>query len=410
MWEQEIGVFPVSFKGQGDEWSYHVSTEISGHGHMAARGTDGTDPVELGPPPSGPVRSKLLVRPHADGASCTVAGEDEAASPEQVDPWRRAAEAATSALGHRDRPFTWEAIVGTAPYSYGLDHLGALEAPQGIGPVRLTPGGVCMREQIASERVDQGNGIRHSFPVIASGQFSTYVWDRAALAAELYLRRTCAMLSLFTGQPWIPRSQPRQLADSSERLRVPAVSGPMPPIAGLPDEPEWQGQIPPDTRSFRLPVWVEQAWPLLEADEGLSRAVNAVYEAMRLERIHPSLAHLTFVAAIEGYGERFAEDVPCGCCPDCTQMKGAAQKRFRKALKTVMSNRDTKEIAGLAYELRSSTGHTGSLFGSEHTFGYSHHMRLFEVGSDVIFDYMVLGRLREASRLVLAMALGRSSP
>ncbi len=64
MWEQDIGVFPVSFTGQGDEWSHHLHAELTGHGHMAARGTDGTDPVEFGPPPSGPVRSKLLVSPH----------------------------------------------------------------------------------------------------------------------------------------------------------------------------------------------------------------------------------------------------------------------------------------------------------------------------------------------------------
>jgi hypothetical protein len=48
---------------------------------MADRGTDGTAPVELGPPVSGPVHSKLLLSPHADGISCTVTGDGDSASP-----------------------------------------------------------------------------------------------------------------------------------------------------------------------------------------------------------------------------------------------------------------------------------------------------------------------------------------
>lgn len=58
MWEQDIGLFAVDFAGQGDEWSYHLRVKLTGDSHMAARGTDGTAPVELGPPSSGPVRSR----------------------------------------------------------------------------------------------------------------------------------------------------------------------------------------------------------------------------------------------------------------------------------------------------------------------------------------------------------------
>jgi hypothetical protein len=217
VWQQDLGVFPVLFEEQGDEWSYHLCVELTGDEHMAAGGTDGTNPVELGPPSSGPVHSRLLVRPHADGISCTVAGEGGNLSPEQVDPWRLAAEAAVSLLGRSNRIFTWEAIIGTSPHSFGLDRLGPLEEPQDIGPVRLTPGSICMREQVSSERIG-GPGIRHSFPVIASGQFSTYVWGRAALIAELCLRRTCALLSLVTGEVWIPRSHPHQLTDGADPL------------------------------------------------------------------------------------------------------------------------------------------------------------------------------------------------
>ena len=82
-----------------------------------------------------------------------------------------------------------------------------------------------------------------------------------------------------------------------------------------------------------------------------------------------------------------------------------AQKRFRKALKTVMTNREVEKIWETAYTLRSFTGHGGSLFGSERTYGYSP----LGVGSSIqpsnaVFDYVILGQLRNPGRLVLAKA------
>ena len=312
MWEQGIGVFPVLFTEQGDEWSYHLRAELTGDGHMAARGTDGTDPVELGPPPSGPVRSKLLVHPHPDGITCTVAGEGESASPDQVKPWRRAAEAAVSLPGRRNHVFTWEAIVGTSPQTFGLG-IGALEEAQDIGPVHLAPGGVCMREQVFSERLG-GSGVRHSFPLVASGQFSTYVWDRAALIAELCLRRACALLSLVTGEVWIPRSRPRP---AHRRSRAAAGPGGIRYVPLLPACIRRIGGTgdPAGRRAFRLPGWAAQAWPVLADDRDLATALNAVYEGMRLEQQHPSLAHLTFVAAIEGSAHVSSATRPVAAVP-----------------------------------------------------------------------------------------------
>jgi hypothetical protein len=134
-------------------------------------------------------RSCLLVHPHPDGISRTVTGDGDDATPAQVDPWRRAAKAAVALLGTRDHLFTWEAIVATAPRTVGVDRLGPLGEPQDIGPVRLAPGGVCMREQVPSERAESA-GIRHSFPVIASGEFITYAWEPVALIAEQTIRRS----------------------------------------------------------------------------------------------------------------------------------------------------------------------------------------------------------------------------
>ena len=142
VWQQDIGVHPIRFTDQGDEWCHHLTVALTGDSHMAARGTDGTDAVELGPPLVGPVHSKLLVRPHADGISCVVTGDGDSASADQVEPWRSAADTAVSLLGRQDRIFAWEAILGTAPQTAGLDRTGLLGEAQDFGPVHLAPGGV----------------------------------------------------------------------------------------------------------------------------------------------------------------------------------------------------------------------------------------------------------------------------
>jgi hypothetical protein len=41
---------------------------------------------------------------------------------------------------------------------------------------------------------------------------------------------------------------------------------------------QWRGEIPPDARAFTLPDWIEHAWPVLDADQGIAQALNAVYE------------------------------------------------------------------------------------------------------------------------------------
>jgi hypothetical protein len=72
-----------------------------------------------------------------------------------------------------------------------------------------------------------------------------------------------------------------------------------------------------------------------------------------------------------------------------------------------MTNREVEKIWDTAYTLRSSTGHSGTLFGSERTYGYSHYGSLFDTADDAIFDYIILGQLRNASRRVIAKAMGR---
>ncbi|MEU8919449.1 hypothetical protein AB0D10_00760 [Kitasatospora sp. NPDC048545] len=409
MWEQDLGVFPVHFRGQGDEFTHHVSGEFGDPRFMSARGSDGSSPVELGPPLSGAVSSRLIIRALEEGVACSVTGDGDSASEQEVEPWRRAVVAAVDALGRRDRVFVWEAVVSTHPQNLGLDRVGALAGPRALGPVALAPGGVLMREYVADpDRVDQGAGVRHTFPLIASGAVSSYSWESVESVAHQRLRRVCALLSLATGTLWIPRTYPKHRPEDGEGLRAPAVVGvPSTPVL---DDAGWNGEVPADTNTFDLSDWTANAWQILNSDKELETAVSAHYEALRLRAHgHPSLAHLAFVAAIEGFGMRFVQDAACGCHPECRHQKGVAGARFRKALKTVMTQQQVKQLASFAYNLRSFTGHRGTLFGSERTFGYS-PMSLFTPDDDSVFDMMIVGELKQASSQVLINALTAGLP
>lgn len=138
---------------------------------------------------------------------------------------------------------------------------------------------------------------------------------------------------------------------------------------------------------------------MLDKDPTLRTAVSAHYEARGLDYDHPSAAFLGYVAAIEGIGSNL---VDLNRCEHCGAIKDAA-KRFRKALKTVMTNKQVSELA-YAYGLRSATGHSGTLFGTETTLGYG-RISAFEYDLRDTFDFIMLGEIRNASRRVVTNAL-----
>lgn len=409
VWEQEIGDFPVPFRARGDEFVHHISTELGDDGLINATGSDGTSPVEVGPPLSGLVSSTLLIRPHPTDEQrvvCAVRGDMRPGAPDQVEPWRTAVTAAAAAIGERNRAYAWQAIVGTAQGA-GLDRLGQLAGECALGPLVLRPGGVCMREYLGHrDRIDQGQFIRYSFPVIVTGSINTYAWDAAEPTAGWALRRACALLSLAAGSLWISRSTPRPIPEAGPDPRVPAVPASVGVPLGPAPDAEWTGEVPDGTAEFGLGPWSMAVWEQLDADTDLNVAVDAHYQALRLKDDgHPSLAYLTFVAAIEGFGMRLVDEVACTCHPQCSHKKGVAEKRFQKALKTVMTNSQVRRLAGHAYDLRSHTGHRGTLFGSERTLGYP-GLRLTDFPVTVIFESQMLGEIQDASRRVLLNALG----
>ncbi|MFD0068755.1 hypothetical protein [Streptomyces sp. NPDC127574] len=347
--------------------------------------------------------SILRVHPHPDGISCTVVGAAGDPSPDQVDPWRTSALGAVDEIGRHQRTHVWVALVGVSPSGMqGSDALGQIKATD-VGPLALAPGGVHMREFRGQDRVDSHFiTVSHNFPVVVTGQVETYHWDPVVPVAQAQLSRLCALLTLHRGQLWEPRTLPIPQGPNGSVLKIPTSVGPEFPS---PHGKEWTGEIPPGTGTWRLPPWVLEAWQRLDDDSELQTALSAYYEAVRLRRRHPSLSLLTFVAAIEGVGMRSVPDATCDCHPECKHRKGVAEKRFRKALKTVLTQKQVKELAGPLYDQRSHTGHRGTLFGSEQVLGYGGHEDPFQVNPYFHFEAVQLGRLEQIAHAVLVKVL-----
>src|ERR1039458_5993974 len=119
MWEKEIGVFPVSWPGQVDEWAYHLARVLCGQDHWIGGLPGDGDPVGpeviLKPPPGSSIRASLRVRPMANGIECVVLDDEGVVSDNDVQLWQDAASSAVAQIGKGHQDFAWHAIVGPHP-------------------------------------------------------------------------------------------------------------------------------------------------------------------------------------------------------------------------------------------------------------------------------------------------------
>ncbi len=400
MWESDIGAFPVSWASQGDEWVFHLSKALVGHEHIRLEGHYGEKVVILGPADE-TLPSTLRLRPDPAGIRCTVVGDGDDASEDQVRRWCEAAASAAGELGSHNQDYQWQAVLGPNPRRPDVP-VPPLAGPARFGPVLLTPGGIQMREWVGSGPAEiRQRRAGYSWPVIASGIVPTYDGTTADLLAKFVVQWTCALLTLLWRQHWLPRIGPQVIAPGSGAppLRVPQSVGRW-------DHVEPDSSLPPDFNTYagtesplEIPAWAQGAWDVLDSDSTLRTAVGAHYEARGIDFDHPSAAFLGYVAAIEGVGSKLADLTECEICGSHT----GARRRFRKALKTALTSKEARELE-FAYDLRSATGHDGTLFGTETTLGYG-RISAFEYDLRDMFGFTILGEIRNASRLVVTRAL-----
>lgn len=105
---------------------------------------------------------------------------------------------------------------------------------------------------------------------------------------------------------------------------------------------------------------------------------------MRLRRLHPSVAVVEFVAAIESMATRVWPSRKCDCCPQCSVSTGS-RSAFKRALRLVVGEHEATTLAA-AYPDRSATAHAGKRHGSERRFGtFALGSRLW--GRDDVFEF-----------------------
>ena len=409
MWEKEIGVLPVSWPDQADEWAFHLARVLHGPDHwvhgLAGEGSLFGREVVFNPPHDSSMHCSLRVRPAPGGIACVVFDEEGPGSETDAQRWQDAAESPVAQMGRSNQDFDWSAVLGPHPSAPEWLRFAPLAQPTVLGPVQLAPGGVRMREMAGYSRgqIESPWPARYTWPVIATGAVRTYRPEFAEHLARKLTYRICALLSVISGTCWIARSGPHvQIPGFPERgLRTVPQS-----IGSWENTPHPDESLPADfnvyegDEPFVLPPWTPRAWDLMDEDETVKRAVHGCYEALSLEMEHPSAAFVIYVATIEGIGARLAD---LESCKQCGSRIGAG-RRFREALKTVLPADEAKALGGLAYSVRSKTGHEGQLFGGEDTLGYS-NFSLFQFDDADVFDYGLIWPMRKACRELIGNLL-----
>lgn len=154
------------------------------------------------------------------------------------------------------------------------------------------------------------------------------------------------------------------------------------------------------TERVVIPGWCNEGLRRVEKDVVLLKALHSHHQGLALEEIAPSHSLLAYVGAIEGIGAKLEDLRRCECCSECTINVGSG-RRFRQALKLVMTSREARALAS-AYDRRSKIAHEGALLGGEDHGGAPSPAELFAPRLDTEdFVYQTLWSMKDASRRVV---------
>ena len=291
----------------------------------------------------------------------------------------------------------WWALTGPSPrhepsgyLSTAHDAFRVLDRQYIIGPLTLDPGPRQTVDYI--QLLAKGWSRSVAWPIIVSGLIDRE-WPEVDRLASRQLHRLCCLLSLVWGEAWQVRIAPQRTSslppEVPEPILVPAVTW-----------PDWDDSTQIGCREEApLPDWFSEAWQRLE--DGANRSVLAPalslwHEGILLQSEHPSMAIISYVAAVEQVAAPVLG----------ADGKRSSRQSFMQCVDKVATPDDLAALKKAdVYGKRSATSHGGALHGIELEFG---HPLLHPLGpGDPTFDFMfdTLRRMARIARSALIEAL-----
>lgn len=261
-----------------------------------------------------------------------------------------------------------------------------------LGPLTMRPGDKLLVEYVRLDPMDlSGYGQIESHPIIVEGEDPEPRWQQPAASKVVAAAR---LLALLWAEPWVVRTAPIDV-----RGRKPEVPdswsspAPDPLLDDGPDAPALIAEDPEHNKPSTLPPWLSAAWWKQDHHSYLAQALAAWHEGLQLQMLHPSMAMVAYVGAIEIIGRQLGT----------RRTTGAA---FKAALEAAEVASIPGALADRLYARRSNTAHEGRLHGVENYLGtiiWPHPPTRDKVVNFMFDELITCG---QAARQVLLYALG----
>jgi hypothetical protein len=312
------------------------------------------------------------------GIDFTVIGPNGVRDEDRAE-WRRIIKRVIGDFAEPEIHYAWYAVIGSTPEM--ANNMVATIGTRGkIESLTFGPIDMWIPQDLLRGLHDRSSSQCYQ-PVVVSG-LSTVTYDGPAYAhyEAAGVKRLCALLSLVSEAGW-------------EMKAAPADLEPPPWSNGTSEEffkklltDRLRGEVgeAPDSVDPRYTLtsldWLAQARDILKGDSWLENVLYTFHEARQLERNHPSVALLLYVATLDGMGMRLGAR--------------GTRRRVRASL-DYSCDPDTARELYRAYELRNMTVHEGILHGLEYSYG----AHLGSYLNNQVDDYRLRFSLTRPSRL-----------
>jgi hypothetical protein len=365
-----------------DAWIPHLHSAVRITFGSQVRASGGHEPFfhHIYSLPDSPITSHLWLTPTPGDLLLFVAGPEDMPDSD-VAAWANLVARADELLDAGYAPHRWAAVIGPDPDAY-LSR--PLDAPVSLGGLNLRPGKHSLMDRRPSRHPQLGaESLSWSWPIIVEGSTTGFDVDGAMRSATGPIFDLCLVLGVVWNAAFRLRDAPRPSPAGAYHLPRIALDedAPAQPLVG---------------RTAVVPVWASEALERVRTRPELNAAAGMFREAQLLERDHPSLALMGYVAVLDAIGA-----VLIG-------RKARNAARVRAALASVLSEPDVDAMLDQLQfnSKRHQSAHEGRLHGVERLLGLQYPPSF--VGSDEVWDFSfrtLLGVNRTTARVV-AQALG----